>query len=282
MRLLTLSAVIALLAAGSAQAGDPRGGGHRPPPGPAPCCGHGGGSHNVNINVNASARAEAYAQASAASYFNARAYDVGSVRGRGHGGGTVYVGGGYGGDAGGYGFVGGPVYHDIDRRVLACASAPFGYVVTGFGRDGRRPPSCGGGYREFAHEDRGGRYGYSARHDSYEERSYESYESYEEYGAYEAREAYVGAADGYGHADRRDRREDRRDDGRDAAWAAREYDRGYMEGRRDCDCGPDGRDGAPYFPPPPPREPEFDTSRPYEPAPPPPRHNYRQEIGERG
>lgn len=286
MRLLTLSAAaLVLFAASAAQAGDPRGGGHTggpccaPPPPPPPCCNHGGGSHNVNINVNASARASA--QASAGSYINARTYDVGGVRGRGYGGGTVYVGGGYGGEAGGSGYLGAPVYYDIDRRVMACASAPFGYVVTGFGRDGRRAPTCGGGYRETSYEDRGGRYGYSERHDSYEERSYESYESYEEYGAWEAREEVVGAAGGYGHDVRRDRREDRREEGRDEAWAARQYDRGYMEGRRDCDCRADGRDGDPYFAAPPPaREPEFDTSRPYEPL--PPRHNYRQEPGERG
>lgn len=297
MRALTLSAVVVtLLAAGPALAGDPRGGGHpggpccAPPPPPPPCCTHGGGSHNVNINVNASARASASAYASAGSYINARTYDVGGVRGRGYGGGTVYVGGGYGGDAGGYGFVGGPVYYDIDRRVMACASAPFGYVVTGFGRDGRQRPSCGGGYRETSYEDRGGRYGYSERHDSYEERSYESYESYEEYGSVEAREEFVGAVGGYEHAGRRDRREE----GRDEAWAARQYDRGYMDGRRDCDCRPDGRDGAPYTP-----APEPDYSTPYaapdyeapmtpnqyyglDSAPPPPRHNYRQEPGERG
>lgn len=281
MRALTLSAaVIALLAAGPALAGDPGGGGHhRPPPGPppAPCCGHGGGSHNVNVNVNASARA--FAEASATSHFNARTYNVGAARGRGFGGGTIYVGGGgYGGDVGGYGYAGGPVYHDIDRRVLACASAPFGYVVTGFGRDGRRPPSCGG-RSEYAYEDhdRGGRYGYSERHDSYEERSYESYESYEAYEAYE--EGVYAGAD-YDH------RDDRRDHDRDEAYAARQYDRGYMDGRRDCDCRPDGRDGEPYYaaPPPPPappvREPEIDTSRPYRPQ--PPRQIYRQEPGERG
>ena len=278
MRVFALSAVVALLAAGPALAGDPRGGGHhRPPPGPppAPCCDH-GGSRNVNINVNASARA--FAEASATSHFNARTYDVGGMRGRGHGG-TVYVGGGYGGDASGYGYVGAPVYHDIDRRVLACASAPFGYVVTGFGRDGRRPPSCGGRY-EYAYEDhdRGGRYGYSERHDSYEERSYENYESYEEY---EAWEEGVYAEAEY------DRRDERRDhDGeawRDEAYAARQYDRGYMDGRRDCDCRPDGRDGEPYYaapPAPPVREPEIDTSRPYRPQ--PPRQIYRQEPGERG
>lgn len=255
MRLLTLSAAaLALFAASAAQAGDPRGGGHTggpccaPPPPPPPCCNHGGGSHNVNINVNASARASA--QASAGSYINARTYDVGGVRGRGYGGGTVYVGGGYGGESGGSGYLGAPVYYDIDRRVMACASAPFGYVVTGFGRDGRRAPTCGGGYRETSYEDRGGRYGYSERHDSYEERSYESYESYEEYGSFEAYEAY-GADDRRG---------------------------------RDCDC----REPAPYPPaylPEPPRyePPARATERPYRPRrEAPPRQQYRQEPGERG
>ena len=288
MRALTLSAVVVtLLAAGPALAGDPRGGGHSggpccaPPPPPPPCCTHGGGSHNVNINVNASARASAYA--SAGSYINARTYDVGGVRGRGYGGGTVYVGGGYGGDAGGYGFVGGPVYYDIDRRVMACASAPFGYVVTGFGRDGRQRPSCGGGYRETSYEDRGGRYGYSERHDSYEERSYESrYESRESYAEYEAYEGGRAAED------------HRRTERDEAAIGARDYDRGYMDGRRDCDCRPDGRDGAPYSPA---SEPDYsipyaapDYEAPMTPnqyygldsAPPPPRQQYSQEPCERG
>ena len=257
MRVLTLSAVLALLAAGPALAGDPRGGGHhRPPPGPppGPCCGHGGGgSHNVNVNVNANASARAFAEASATSHLNARLYDVGGIRGRGYGGGTVYVGGGgYGGDIGGYGY-GGPVYYDIDRRALACASAPFGYVVTGFGRDERRPPSCGGYVRYEDHGyDRGGRYGYSERHDRYEERSYESYESYEAYGSFEAYEEYGGYSD---------------------------YDR-----RHDCDC----REPAPYPPvylPEPPRyePPHRSTERPYRPRrAAPPRQIYRQEPGERG
>lgn len=254
MRALTLSAVaaLALLAAGPALAGDPRGGGHHgPPPGPppGPCCGHGGGhgggSRNVNINVNASA----HAAASATSHLNARTLQLGGFRG-GHGGGTIYVGGGgYGGDAG-YGYVGAPVYYDIDRRVLACASAPFGYVVTGFGRDGRRPPSCGGRHEyESAAYDRGGRYGYSERHDSYEESSYRSYESYEEFESYEAYET----AESY---------EDRE--------------------RRDCDC----REPAPYPPaylPEPPRYEPPSRPRPYEPRrESPPRQQYRQEPGERG
>lgn len=261
MRVLTFSAAaLALLAAGPALAGDPRGGGHpgggccNPPPPPPPvCCDHGGGSRNVNINVNASARA--FAEASATSHLNARLYDVGGIRGRGYGGGTVYVGGGYGGDMGGYGYgYGGPIYYDIDRRVIACASAPFGYVVTGFGRDGRRPPSCGGYVRYEDHGyDRGGRYGYSERHDSYEERSYESYESYEEYGRFEAYEDYGAYSD---------------------------HDRG----RGDCDC----RERAPYPPPYLPEPPRYEpphrsTERPYRPRrEAPPRQVYRQEPGERG
>ncbi|HYC68463.1 hypothetical protein [Brevundimonas sp.] len=264
MRALTLSATAAalvLLAAGSAVAGDPRGGGHHggpccapPPPPPPPCCNHGGGSRNVNINVNASARA--FAEASATSHFNARAYDVGSIRARGFGGGTVYVGGGYGGDMA-YGYSGAPVYYDIDRRVMACASAPFGYLVTGFGREGRQPPSCGA-YVE--HEDygydRGGRYGYSERHDSYEARSYESYESYEEYGAYEAYEE---------------------------AGAYSDHDR-YRE--RDCDCRERAPYPPPYLPEPPRYEPPAPPARPHRPRRPrhdaPPRQQYRQEPGERG
>lgn len=261
MRVLTFSAVaaVALLAASPTFAGDRKGGGHRPPPPPCcdhrppppPCCGHGGGSHNVNVNVNASA--QAYAQASAASYLNARAYSVDNGRRGGFGGGAVYVGGGgYGGDMVGYGY-GAPVYYDIDRRVLACASAPFGYVVSGFGRDERRPPSCGRPveYEEYGY-DRGGRYGYSERHDSYEARTYESYESYDEYGSFEAYEESGGYSD---------------------------YDR-----RDDCDC----REPAPYPPaylPEPPRyePPRRSTERPYRPRrESPPRQIYRQEPGERG
>ena len=281
MRVLTLSAAAALvlIAAGPALAGDPRGGGHGggpccapPPPPPPSCCNHGGGSRNVNINVNASA--QAFAEASATSHFNARAYDVGGIRGRGYGGGTVYVGGGYGGDAGGYGYVGAPVYYDIDRRALACASAPFGYVVTGFGRDDRRPPSCGRRYVDHDHGyDRGGRYGHSERHDSYEERSYESYESYEEYGSFEAYEAY-GA---YGRDGRHE----------DAGYGIGDYERGYIDGRRDCDCREPAPYPPPYLPEPPRYEPPAPPARPHRPRrprhdAPPPRQQYRQEPGERG
>lgn len=282
MRLLTLSAALVLLAAGPALAGD-RGGGHggghggHPPRPPVPCCGHGGGSTNVNVNVNASARA--YANASAGSYINARTYDMGGLRGgfRGGGGsyGAVYVGGGYGGDVG---YVGTPVYYDIDPRVLACASAPFGYTVGGFGRDIRGPARCGYRDVDYGYEDRGGRYGYSERHDSYEERSYESYESYEEYGAYEEHAAYE-AYDDQGAWDGRHR------------YDVSEYDRGYMDGRRDCDCRPDGRDGTPYPPPYLPEPPRYEPpapppARPHRPHRPrhdaPPRQEYRQEPGERG
>ena len=272
MRVLTLSAAFLLLAAGSALAGD-RGGGHHggpccapPPPPPPPCC-H-GGSRNVNINVNASARAsaEASASASAGGFFNAHAYEVGGMRGRGYGG-TVYSGGGYGGDMA-YGYAGAPVYYEIDRRVMACASAPFGYVVSGFGREGRQRPSCGGRieYDDYGY-DRGGRYGYSERHDSYEARSYESYESYEESGRYEAYEDGYGVyEDGYGaysDADRSDR------------------------DRHDCGC----RESAPYPPPYLPEPPRYEPpapppARPHRPRRPhrdaPPPQQYRQEPGERG
>ena len=277
MRMLTAvaGATLLILAATPVLAGDPRGGGHHPRP---PCCGHPGGG-NINVNVNASASARAFASASASSHFNARAYNVGAIRGGAVGGGVIYSGGGYGGDFGGY--YGGPVYYEAAWDGYACASAPFGYIVSGFGRDGRRAPSCGrGGYYED--HDRGGRYGYSERHDGYAESRYESRESYEEYEAYEYGEDYGAAR--YAEAGY-DSRDDQREYRGDEAYEAREYDRGYMDGRRDCDCRPDGRDGEPYFEaplPPPPhyREPEVDTSRPYDSL--PPRHGYRQEPGERG
>lgn len=258
MRTLTTAAGAAFLVliAGPALAGDPRGGGcgggcgHQPPPPPppAPCC-HGGPNINVNVNANASARAAA--SASARSLISARTFDVGAVR-RGHaGGGVVYVGGGYGGDFGGH--LGGPAYYGpIETLGPACPSAPFGYVVTGFGRDDLRPSRCG--YRYEAH-DRGGRYGYSARREFVAYESLETYESYEEYGAWE---------EGY-------RVED---DGR----------------RGDCDCHGD-RPPAPYPPPylpEPPRyePPRHERPRSHRPERPrrsqPPRQEYRQEPGERG
>lgn len=293
MRMVNLAtvAVFAILAAGPALAGDPRGGshgggghpgggcgsscgggGHRPPPA------HGGGYNgNINVNVNANASATAWAGASAGGYINARAYDVGGIRGRGHGG-TVYVGGGYGGDVGGY-YGGGAVYNEEIYGGRACASAPFGYVVSGFGREGRRPPACLDQGRVVCRgDDRGGRYGYSERrgcdggrreehYGSYERSggSYESYESYEEYDSWSG---------GY--------REDR-------GYDARHHDdRRHDDGRRgrDCDCRPDH---ASYRP-----EPTPYTPAPHHaPEPPawteppawrdlPPRQYYSQEPGGRG
>lgn len=307
MRMLNLAAGAALLflVAGPALAGGPTGGGGHPGGGRPGCggCGHsGGGSRNINVNVNANASASASASASARSYLNARAYSVGGVRGA-VGGGTVYVGGGYGGDVVG-GYYGGPVYHETVYEGRACAPAPFGYVLGGFGRDERYAPVCGNRYYEDA--DRGGRYGYSERRDSYEASRYESrYESREEYSAFEAGAVYRDT----GHGRREERYEDR-GGGYDVEYGAREYDRGYMDGRRDCDCRSDGRDGQPYY-----REPEpapygygpeplpapvYEAPPTYEAPPvyeapmtpnqyygiggeaPPPRQHYSQEPGERG
>jgi hypothetical protein len=204
---LAAVAAFAILAAGPALAGDPRGGGHGGGYSGGGCgggCGGGGhrppahgGGHvgNINVNVNANANANAFAGAGAGGYFNARTYDVGGIRAGGHGGGTVYTGGGYGGGGGGY-YSGGPVYNEEIYRGRACASAPFGYVVGGFGRESRRPPVCHDGARVACRgDDRGGRYGYSERrgcdggrrdahYGSYAESTYESHESYEEYSGY--------------------------------------------------------------------------------------------------
>ena len=290
MRMVNLATVAALvmLAAGPALAGEPRGGGHpgggcggncgggghRPPPPPP-----GGGTINVNVNANASA--SAFAGASAGGFFNARAYDVGGIRGRGYGGGTVYVGGGYGGDAGGCGgYCGGaPVYNEEIYQGRTCASAPFGYVVSGFGRNGRRPPTClgGGGGDCRDDQDRGGRYGYSERHScgggrreayGYEEGSHGSYESHESYEAYESYGGGCGGGCG----------------GPDVGIGA--YERGYIDGRNSCGgCDDDhGDDDAPYPPPylpePPRYHPPTQPDRPYRPR--LPRQDYRQEPGERG
>ena len=273
MRILpaAVGAALVLLIASPVLAGDRGGGrgGHHPQPPrpPAPCChgGGGGGGGNTNVNVNVNASAQAYASAGAASHFNARAYNVGSYRGGSGGGGTVYVGsGGYGGDIGGY--AGGPaIYGDLDAVGPACPSAPFGYIVTGFGRNEHRPSRCGYRYEDAGH-DRGGRYGYSERHESYGESRYEVRESYEEYEA----AAYYEERDHY-----RDAREDRR-----------EYD------RRDCDCRAD-REPVPYAAPyvePRPAPPEDlgyygDLPPPGHVAPQAPPHGgypYRQEPGERG
>ncbi|GAA0640051.1 hypothetical protein [Brevundimonas lenta] len=241
MLLAAAGAAIVVLAASPVLAGGPNGGSGQPPR-PGPCCGHPGGG-NTNINVNVNARASAYASASAGSYFNARTYDVGTYRGGYSGGGSVYVGGGYGGDIGGY--VGAPVYFNEQALEGApCPSAPFGYVVTGFGRGEREPSHCGYRYRE--EHDRGGRYGYSERRESYEESRYEVRESYEEYEAYEGGEYY----------------------GRE----------------RDCDCRSD-REAAPYPPAYLPDPPRYERPAPRRAEPPRrslPRQTYSQEPGERG
>ncbi|WP_332640283.1 hypothetical protein [Brevundimonas sp.] len=281
MRMLNLAvgAAFLILAAGPALAGGPTGGGH--PGGGRPSCGgcHGGGSRNINVNVNANASASA--SASARSYLNARTYNVGGAHGV-VGGGSVYVGGGYGGDVGGY-YGGAVYYNEAPYEGRACAPAPFGYVLGGFGRDERYAPVCGTRYYEDA--DRGGRYGYSERRDSYEA---SRYESREEYSSFEAGAVYREAD--YG------RREERYEDrgGYDVEYGAREYDRGYMDGRRDCDCRADGHDGEPYEPAPYGHAPEPPPAPVYE-APmtpnqyygiggeaPPPRQYYSQEPGERG
>lgn len=292
MRMLTVAAGAAflILAAGPALAGGPTGGG-RPGHGCGGGCGgggHPGGGRNINVNVNANA--SAFAGASASSFLNARAYNVGGARGA-VGGGVVYVGGGHGGDAGAV--YGGPVYYnETPYAGRACAPAPFGYVLGGFGRDERYAPVCGNRYYEDA--DRGGRYGYSERRDSYAESRYEEsrYESREAYSSFEGGAVWRDADQG--------RREERYEDrgGHDVEYGAREYDRGYMDGRRDCDCRPDGRDGEPYvhapepapygYAPEPPPAPVYEA--PMTPnqyygiggEAPPPRQYYSQEPGERG
>jgi hypothetical protein len=296
MRILNaaVGAALLILVASPALAGDPRGGGHsgggqhgggscgggcgggHPPPS------HGGGNINVNVNANASASANAFAGASAGGYFNARTYDMGGFRGGGYGGGTVYVGGGYGGDGGGcYGGCGGAIYNEEIHEGRTCASAPFGYVVYGFGRTGRRAPACvadTGVCR--GDDDRGGRYGYSERHGcggggrredhGYEGGSHSSYESHETY------EEYGGRCGG-GCGGRPD-------------YGIGDYERGYIDGRNSCggrvpgghDDDHGGDDYAPYPPPyqpePPRYEPPAPPARPYQ----PPRQRYSQEPGERG
>jgi len=211
---------------------------------------------NVNVNVNANSNA------SARSYINARSYSSSMARTY-VGGGTFIHGGGYAGDygyAGDWGVGGGYVHVDDRDLVTAPASAPFGYVVRGFGRDYR----VGG--PEVRRDDRYGREG--RWRDDRREVSSDHYERWERSETY--------------------RRET------EAAWEqeitgreSRAYDRGYdhgrSDGRADCDCrGSDPRPesrydsghGAPYYGDlPPPDAP---------PVGPPPRHGYRQEPGERG
>jgi hypothetical protein len=289
---LAAVAAFAILAASPAFAGDPRGGGH---PGGGACgggCGggghqpppytppppHGGGfNSNINVNVNANASANAFAGASAGGYFNARAYDVGGIRGRGYGGGTVYVGGGYGGDGGYHG--GGAIYNEEVYEGRTCASAPFGYVVSGFGRSDRRAPACVATSVCRDGDDRGGRYGYSERHScggggrQADYRSYEDSRAYGSYRSYESREEYreessYGGGYGYGG-----------------------HDGGGSYGGRDCACDHDRGHDTPYPPPYLPEPPRYrpDPAPPARPRPPhrprpsqPPRQHYSQEPGERG
>lgn len=283
MRILNaaVGAVLLLLAASPALAGDPRGGGHQgggcgsrcggghTPPPPPPCCGGGGYSGNINVNVNANASAQAYAGASAGGYFNARAYDVGAIRGRGYGGGTVYVGGGYGGDGVGY-YGGGAIYNEEVYEGRVCASAPFGYVVGGFGRNGRRAPACVATSACLDDSDRGGRYGYSERHGCGGGRR-ESYEAYEESGSFERYQSW----------------ESREEYSEESSYGGGYGGGGYDARRHDCGCD---HDGAPYPPPylpePPRYEPPAPPARPHRPSRPrpshPPRQSYSQEPGERG
>lgn len=265
MRLLTSAAVIALVLSSPALAGERRGG-HRPPPGHCGAACRPPVNANVNVHVNASASAAA----SARSYIQARAYSSGLSR-RGTGGGTFIIGGGgYGGDYGWIGHGGGYVHVDDRDLRPAGPSAPFGYVVTGFGRDIR----AGGSTRRLD------RYGHEGRW----------------------RDPQWGAEDA-GHYERWETSAEYREQV-EAAWEyeiigreSRAYDRGYddgrIDGRADCDCRHDApppyHAPAPYHEPAPYSQPApgqaYFGDLPPPDAPPlqaPPRHNYRQEPGERG
>ena len=281
MRILNAAAGAALLilVASPALAGDGRGGGqhgcvggcgHRPTPHTLPPSHGPDYNRNINVNVNA------LSGASERGYLNARPYDVSGSRGYGYGyrGGAVYVGGGYGGDVGGY-YGAGAVYNEEVYGGRACASAPFGYVVSGFGRDGRQAPACAARVCREG-DDRGGRYGYSARHNCGGD-PHDAYGAYGEsrararYGAYRAREEY---------------RQDSAYGGGEAYGGSR-----VSDGRSDCGCYHGaGHDHAPY---PPPYLPDLSRDAAPEPptySPPPhlprpstlPRQEYRQEPGERG
>lgn len=268
MRVLTSAALAALILSSPVLAGDRRGGGHRPPSPPPGHCG--GGCRppvTPNINVNVNANASASASASARSYINARTYSSGYVGGV-TGGGMIVSGGGYAGDYG-YGVGGGYVHVDDRPVVVAPPSAPFGYAVYGFGRD----YPVGGPW--IRRDDRYGGEGRWREERRYDERSdhYERWEHSEEYRSeVEARWEYEII-------------------GRES----RAYDRGYDDGRADCDC----RRPEPRHEAPPHHEAEVPPEYRYEPGPgtayygdlpppdaprmaPPPRHDYRQEPGERG
>ncbi len=236
-----ISMLIASLAGLSIVAGAPAFAGDRPGGGGHHGGGHGGGGHpgggcrggcgggghhggNINVHVNANATASAYASAGAGAAINARAYDLGQVRGGygGHGG-MIAVGSG-GVDLGGYGYGGGYGYVYVSGPGYG-PSRPFGYTVHGFGRryvttdrcGGCRPPrprpcddACGGyghggghPYAGYGHEG-GYAYGHGAvvqappqvyferDHQSAYGSSYSSYESYSESEAYGGGYAYGG------------------------------------------------------------------------------------------
>ena len=264
----------AVLIAGPALAGDPRGGGHGgaghpggPPPPPSGCChggggsaGHGGGNYNVNVNVNSQASASAYS----GSYINARGYDFGGGGYRG-GGGVVYVGGGYGGDYGGYSY-GGPTYSDqLQAGCGSPPSAPFGYAVRGFGRDYRGAPpvyadhGCrtgGGGGAPSCHDPCGGGYGGGYVSGSYSGGTRQEYEI-----IYVERDGTTASPDrggryGYGPT------HDDRGQGQGGGYSGC----GCGHGTQAPQSGSDPRYGEPQY-----RDPQY-----------PPRQDYRQEPGERG
>ena len=257
MRVLSSAALVALILSSPALAGERRGG-HRPPSSPPGHCGAACRPPvNTNVNVNVNASASASAAASARSWINARAYSSGMSRGV-VGGGTFISSGGYGGDYGwvghGGGYGGGPVH--IDDRDLRPAgpSAPFGYVVTGFGRDIR----AGGSTRRIDRYGHEGRWR-EDRRDRNEQGHYERWETSAEY------REQVEAAWEYEIIGRE----------------SRAYDRGYDDGRADCDCRDDG---PPPYQAPSPGQAYYGDLPPPD-APPitaPPRHNYRQKPGERG
>jgi len=281
MRILNaaVGAALLILVASPALAGDGRGGGggqhgcvggcgHRPAPYTLPP--YRGPDYNRTINVNVNA----LSGTSERGYLNARPYDVSGIRGYGYVGGAVHVGGGYGGDVGGY-YGAGAVYNEEVYGGRACASAPFGYVVSGFGRDCRQAPACVAPVCREG-DDRGGRYGYSARQGCGTD-PHEAYGSYGEsrararYGAYRAREEY---------------RQDSAYGGGEAYGGSR-----VSDGRSDCDCDHGaGHDHTPYPPPCLPDLSRHDAPERPTYSPPPhrprpstlPRQEYRQEPGERG
>lgn len=225
---------------------------------------HGRSRHPDRLAYGVSGHAETRLYASARSRVEARAYETSEYRSGGAAR-VVYLDDGYRGYRGyADGDRGGSYVLDRAPRGPVCPSAPFGYIVTGFGRDTQRPSWCGYRYEEAGH-DRGGRYGYSERHDSYGESRYSSRDTYEEYDA----EIY--------HEERGAWREDRyRDDDRD-------------DRRGGCDCRDNDREPAPYPPAYLPEPPRYEPprvspppARPHRPRPARPHRYERNAPGERG